>query len=307
VAELEHVDKRLGERQVVRDFSCRILRGDKIGLIGPNGAGKSTLIKLILGEMQPDAGSIRRGTRLAVAYYDQFRTQLDEETTVAQTIAPGSDYVEIDGARKHIMTYLADFLFPPERARAPVKALSGGERNRLLLARLFSQPANLLVLDEPTNDLDIDTLELLESLLQDYAGTVLLVSHDRAFLDNVVTDTIAPEGDGRWTRNPGGYTDWKRLIDERAARASRERPVSQRPRKLGFNQARELEAMPARMQALETEQAQIGARLADPALYSGAPDEIRQMQKRYAAIEEELTTCLKRWEDLEALRDQAGA
>ena len=319
VAELEHVDKRLGERQIVRDFSCRILRGDKIGLIGPNGAGKSTLIKLILGEMQPDAGSIRRGTRLAVAYYDQFRTQLDEESTVAQTIAPGSDYVEIDGARKHIMTYLADFLFPPERARAPVKALSGGERNRLLLARLFSQPANLLVLDEPTNDLDIDTLELLENLLQDYAGTVLLVSHDRAFLDNVVTDTIAPEDEGRWTRNPGGYTDWKRLIDERAASAlrqaeegakpatSRERPASQRPRKLGFNQARELETMPARIQTLETEQAQIGARLADPALYSTATDDIKQLQKRYAAIDEELTACLSRWEALEAMRDKAGA
>jgi ATP-binding cassette subfamily F protein uup len=318
VAELEHVEKRLGDRQIVRDFSCRILRGDKIGLIGRNGAGKSTLIKLILGEMQPDAGRIRRGTKLAVAYYDQFRTQLDEESTVAQTIAPGSDYVEIDGARKHIMTYLADFLFAPERARAPVKALSGGERNRLLLARLFSQPANLLVLDEPTNDLDIDTLELLESLLQDYAGTVLLVSHDRAFLDNVVTDTIAPEGDGRWTRNPGGYSDWKRLMDERAARVSqradegakpapaRERATSQRPRKLGFNQARELELMPARIQALEKEQAQIGARLADPALYSKAADELRPLQQRYAAIDEELTACLSRWEELEAMRDQAG-
>jgi ATP-binding cassette subfamily F protein uup len=202
-----------------------------------------------------------------------------------------------------------------------VKALSGGERNRLLLARLFSQPANLLVLDEPTNDLDIDTLELLESLLQDYAGTVLLVSHDRAFLDNVVTDTIAPEGDGRWTRNPGGYTDWKRLIDERAARASRqaeevakpapaparERPAPQGPRKLSFGQTRELEAMPARIQTLETEQAQIGARLAEPALYSRAPDEINELQKRYAAVEEELTACLNRWEELEAMRDQAGA
>jgi ATP-binding cassette subfamily F protein uup len=319
VAELEHVDKRLGERQVVRDFSCRILRGDKVGLIGANGSGKSTLIKLILGEIEPDAGSIRRGTKLAVAYYDQFRTQLDEDSTVAQTIAPGSDYVEIDGARKHIMTYLADFLFPPERARAAVKALSGGERNRLLLARLFSQPANLLVLDEPTNDLDIDTLELLESLLQDYSGTVLLVSHDRAFLDNVVTDTIAPEGDGRWTRNPGGYTDWKRLIDDRAARAarlseegakpppSRERPASPRPRKLGFIQARELEGMPARIQALEREQTQIGARLADPGLYNSATDELKQLQKRYAAIDEELSACLSRWEELEAMRDQAGS
>ena len=261
---------------------------------------------------------MRLGTKLAVAYYDQFRTQLDEESTVAQTIAPGSDYVEIDGSRKHIMSYLADFLFPPERARAPVKALSGGERNRLLLARLFSQPANLLVLDEPTNDLDIDTLELLESLLQDYAGTVLLVSHDRAFLDNVVTDTIAPEGDGRWTRNPGGYTDWKRLIDERSALASqqadvakaelvRDRPAPTRSRKLGFNQTRELEAMPARIESLESEQKQLGARLADPALYSKPADEQRQLQQRYAAIDEELTACLRRWEELEAMRDRAGA
>jgi len=319
VAELEHVDKRLGERQIVKDFSCRILRGDKIGLIGPNGAGKSTLIKLILGEMQPDAGKVRRGTKLAVAYYDQFRVQLDEESTVAQTIAPGSDFVEIDGARKHIMTYLADFLFPPERARAPVKALSGGERNRLLLARLFSQTANMLVLDEPTNDLDIDTLELLETLLQDYPGTVLLVSHDRAFLDNVVTDTIAPEGGGRWVRNLGGYSDWKRLTEERVAQSSRqreegakpassrERSAPQRSRKLGFNQARELETMPARIKALEAEQSQVGARLADPALYGKPADEITQLQKRYAAIDEELTACLKRWEELEALRDKAGA
>jgi len=290
VAELEHVDKRLGERQIVKDFSCRILRGDKIGLIGPNGAGKSTLIKLILGEMQPDAGKVRRGTKLAVAYYDQFRVQLDEESTVAQTIAPGSDFVEIDGARKHIMTYLADFLFPPERARAPVKALSGGERNRLLLARLFSQTANMLVLDEPTNDLDIDTLELLETLLQDYPGTVLLVSHDRAFLDNVVTDTIAPEGGGRWVRNPGGYSDWKRLTEERVAQSSRqreegakpapsrERSAPQRSRKLGFNQARELETMPARIKALEAEQSQVGARLADPALYGKPADEITPLR-----------------------------
>jgi ATP-binding cassette subfamily F protein uup len=269
--------------------------------------------------MQPEAGKVRRGTKLAVAYYDQFRVQLDEESTVAQTIAPGSDFVEIDGARKHIMTYLADFLFPPERARAPVKALSGGERNRLLLARLFSQTANMLVLDEPTNDLDIDTLELLETLLQDYPGTVLLVSHDRAFLDNVVTDTIAPEGGGRWVRNPGGYSDWKRLTDERAAQASRpreegaktapsrERATPQRSRKLGFNQARELETMPARIKALEAEQSQVGARLADPALYGKPADEITQLQKRYAAIDEELTACLKRWEELEALRDKAGA
>jgi len=195
--------------------------------------------------------------------------------------------------------------------------LSGGERNRLLLARLFSQPANMLVLDEPTNDLDIDTLELLENLLQDFPGTVLLVSHDRAFLDNVVTDTIAPQGDGVWVRNPGGYSDWKRLTEERAVLTTQKRdedakPVQepsapQRPRKLGFNQARELEAMPAYIQALETEQARLGARLADPALYANPPEEIVKLQRRYAAIDEELTACLERWEELEALRDQAGA
>src|SRR3954451_15362828 len=276
VAELEHVDKQLGARPIVRDFSCRILRGDKIGFIGANGTGKSTLLKLILDEMQPDAGSIRRGTKLSVAYYDQFRAQLDEESTVAQTIAPGSDYVEIDGARKHIMSYLGDFLFPPERARAPVKALSGGERNRLLLARLFSQPANLLVLDEPTNDLDIDTLELLEALLQDYAGTVLLVSHDRAFLDAVVTQTIAFEGVGRWKEYAGGYDDWVRAsraaaaVDAGPKKAANEAIARDRPRrpaKLSFNEARELESIPARLQAVEAEQKALVERLADPALY----------------------------------------
>ncbi len=316
VAELEHVDKRLGERQIVRNFSCRILRGDKIGLIGANGAGKTTLIKLILGEMPPDAGSVRLGTRLTVAYYDQFRTQLDEEATVAQTIAPGSDFVEIDGARKHIMSYLADFLFPPERARAPVKALSGGERNRLLLARLFSQPANLLVLDEPTNDLDIDTLELLETLLQDYTGTVLLVSHDRAFLDNVVTDTIVPAGDGSWLRNPGGYTDWKRLADERALNARvqaqphkisvREQAAPARIRKLSFTEIKELKALPARIEALECEQAELGRRLADPVLYRDRPGEVPSLNQRSAAVERELAASMNRWEQLEAAQVAAG-
>jgi ATP-binding cassette subfamily F protein uup len=306
VADLEGVTKAFGSRVVVRDFSTRILRGDKIGLIGPNGSGKSTLIKLILGEIAPDGGRIRLGTRLSVAYYDQLRTRLDEEATVAQTIAPGSDYVEIGGARKHIMTYLADFLFPPERARAPVKALSGGERNRLLLARLFSQPANLLVLDEPTNDLDIDTLELLEALLQDYAGTVLLVSHDRTFLDNVITDTIACEGEGRWSRNPGGYAEWKRVADARrgeAARPATPKPAAPvrpaRARKLGYKEQRELDALPGRINALEQEQQAIGRRLADNATYSGDPAEVLRLNQRFAAIDEELTACLVRWEELE--------
>jgi ABC transport system ATP-binding/permease protein len=317
VAELEHVTKRYDARSVVEDFSCRILRGDKVGLIGANGIGKSTLIKLILGEIPPDAGKVRRGSRLSVAYYDQLRTRLDEEATVAQTIAPGSEYVEIDGARRHVMTYLGDFLFPPERARAPVKALSGGERNRLLLARLFSRPANLMVLDEPTNDLDIDTLELLENLLQDYRGTLLLVSHDRVFLDNVITDYIAAEGAGRWSKNPGGYADWKRIADERALATrvqninpvpapERDRAGSVRARKLSFAEAKELEGLPARIESLEREHANIGRRLADPALYRDQPQEVQRLNQRYAAIDRELTSFLARWEELEAAQARAG-
>ncbi len=317
VAELENVGKAFGGRAIVRAFSCRILRGDKIGLIGPNGIGKSTLIKLILGELAPDSGTVRLGSKLSVAYFDQFRTALDEEATVADTIAPGSDYVEIGGARKHIMTYLADFLFPAERARAPVKALSGGERNRLLLARLFSQPANLLVLDEPTNDLDIDTLELLEALLQDYTGTVLMVSHDRVFLDNVITDFIAPVGEGRWIRNAGGYAEWKRFADQDGSRqhaapaVGKSAPVRLAPaapppggragraRKLSYKEARELELLPAKLEALEKEQAQISQRLADGSVYRDAPDEAKALNQRYAAIDDELTACLARWEELE--------
>jgi ABC transport system ATP-binding/permease protein len=319
VAELEHVDKAFGERVVIKDFSCRILRGDKIGLIGPNGIGKSTLIKLILGELEADAGKVRRGSKLAVAYFDQFRAQLDDAATVAQTIAPGSDFIEVDGVRKHVMSYLGDFLFPPERARSPVKALSGGERNRLLLARLFSQTANLLVLDEPTNDLDIETLELLEVLIQEYPGTVLLVSHDRAFLDNVVTDTISAEGAGRWVRNAGGYSDWKRLKAERVSKmpgamevpkkmpastdsnqaATREKTL--RPKKLSFKESRELEAIPARIEALEREQATLSTRLVDPELYRQPGDQIKFLQSRIAQIDDELSAFLARWAELEKL------
>jgi len=208
VAELDRVSKRFGERIVVNDFSCRIQRGDKIGLIGPNGAGKTTLLRLLLGEIEADVGHVRMGSRVEVAYFDQFRTQLDPEAALVDVISPGSDYVEIGQTKKHVISYLEDFLFASARARSPVKSLSGGERNRLLLARLFARPANVLVLDEPTNDLDIETLELLEALLQDYAGTVFLVSHDRAFLDNVVTQTIASEGQGAWKEYIGGYSDW---------------------------------------------------------------------------------------------------
>ena len=222
------------------------MRGDKIGFIGPNGAGKSTLLKLILGELEPDSGTVRRGTKVAVAYFDQFRAALDEEATLADTISPGSDFVEVDGGRKHVISYLGDFLFPPERARSPVKSLSGGERNRLLLARLFSRSANVLVLDEPTNDLDIETLELLESLLQEYPGTILLVSHDRAFLDNVVTQTIAYEGDGHWLEYAGGYSDWLRVKARRGPRKRGEGIVRARNR-TGAKKAREAELQgPAR-------------------------------------------------------------
>jgi ATP-binding cassette subfamily F protein uup len=307
VAELEHVSKRYGEKPVVVDFSCRIQRGDKVGLIGPNGSGKTTLLKLVLGEIEADSGEVRLGTKQSIAYFDQFRAALDEEATLAETISPGSDFVEIDGARKHIISYLGDFLFPPERARAPVKALSGGERNRLLLARLFSRPANILVLDEPTNDLDIDTLELLESMLQEYTGTLFLVSHDRAFLDNIVTQTIASEGGGEWKEYAGGYSDWLRA---RSKSPSQDAPVpkvageARAPRapakaKLSYKESRELGELPARLEALEREQGAIAARLADPMLYQQQPDEAKSLQDRHAAIEQELGKLLARWEALE--------
>jgi ATP-binding cassette subfamily F protein uup len=310
VAELEHVGKSYGERPVVDDFSCRILRGDRIGFIGPNGSGKSTLLKLILGEIAPDAGHVRLGSRVEVAYFDQLRAALDEEATLADTISPGADFVEIGGGRKHVISYLGDFLFPPERARAPVKSLSGGERNRLLLARLFSRPANVLVLDEPTNDLDIETLELLEALLQEYEGTLLLVSHDRAFLDNVVTQTIAYEGGGRWKEYVGGYSDWlrtrtdaARAAGEGAGKLREDAPAgapSRRRAKLTFNETRELEALPGALQALEREQGELARRLADPALYQDRTADIKALHARHGAIEEELTRLLARWEELEA-------
>lgn len=307
VAELEGVTKRFGDKRVVEDFSTRIMRGDKIGLIGANGTGKSTLLKLILGEIEPDTGTVRRGTKIEVAYFDQFRAALDEEATLADTIAPGSDFVEIEGSRKHVISYLGDFLFPPERARAPVKSLSGGERNRLLLARLFSRPANVLVLDEPTNDLDIETLELLEVLLQEYSGTLFLVSHDREFLDNVVTQSIAFEGEGKWKEYAGGYSDWVRArksgSDPRQATPGadpREGRGRSKPVKLGFKEARELEELPARLEALEKEQKDLAAKLADPAFYGDRSSDVRAIIGRHEAIEHELSRMLARWEELEA-------
>ena len=327
VAELKDVNMSFGDREkpklIVKDFSATILRGDKVGLIGPNGAGKTTLLKLILGELQPTSGKVRQGSKLEVAYFDQMRSTLNLDATLADTISPGSEWIEFNGQRKHVMSYLNDFLFSPERANSPVRTLSGGERNRVLLARLFALPANVLVLDEPTNDLDIDTLELLEELLQNYAGTVFLVSHDRRFLDNVVTSTIAWEGDpayggqpGLWREYEGGYEDWqlqrKRALQlkttaattapaptQKAAAAPAAAPASA-SRKLSFKEQRELAELPKRIEALEAEQKLLSEQLASSALYSGGPQKAAEVQSRYAKIDEELLACLERWELLGA-------
>ena len=327
VAELRDVSFAFGDQPIVSRFSATLLRGDKVGLIGPNGCGKTTLLKLILGELQPGSGSVRQGTRLEVAYFDQMRSALDLDATLADTISPGSEWVAMGGTAggaagkggKHVMSYLSDFLFSPDRANAPVRTLSGGERNRLLLARLFALPANVLVLDEPTNDLDIDTLELLEELLQDYAGTVFLVSHDRRFLDNVVTSTIAWEGEttpGLWREYEGGYEDWKlqkaraqalsslpakpaaaKASDPPAASAA---PVTAKPRKLSYKEQRELDALPGLIDALEAEQREIGERLGGAEIYQGDPALLVRAQDRYAQIEAELMAALERWETLGA-------
>ncbi len=309
VAELSNVSKAYGGRTLINDFSCRIQRGDKIGLLGPNGAGKSTLLKIILGEIEPDSGEVKLGTKMSVAYFDQLREQLDDNMTLADTISQGSDFVEIAGQQKHVISYLGDFLFPPERARSPVKSCSGGERNRLLLARLFTQPANVLVLDEPTNDLDIETLELLEELLANYDGTLFLVSHDRAFLDNVVTQVIAFEGDGKLQEYVGGYEDWIRVQKFQAA-AALAKPVSTPPRpapvekpkvssKLNYKETQELEALPRRIEVLEKEQIDINAHLADGTIFRNDAKRAKQLQTRNEAIEAEVLEIMARWEELE--------
>lgn len=307
VAELENVSKKFGDRTIVNKFTGTILRGDKVGLIGANGAGKTTLLKMILGELAPDGGTAKLGTKLQVAYFDQMRAQLNEEVNLMETIAPGSDWVEINGARKHVMSYLNDFLFAPERARSPVKSLSGGERNRLLLARLFAKPANCLVLDEPTNDLDIETLELLEELLEEYTGTVFLVSHDRTFLDNVVTQVIVAEGDGNWREFVGGYSDWERVrvaapavVAMARSAAEPARPVATRKKKLSFKAQRELAELPQRIALLEEEQSALGLQQSDPNFYKKTSAEVRQVQCRMVEIESELFAALERWEALEA-------
>jgi ATP-binding cassette subfamily F protein uup len=320
VAELRDVNLRFGEKVIVKDFTATILRGDKVGLIGPNGAGKTTLLKLILGELKADSGHVRQGSKLEVAYFDQMRSTLKLDATLADTISPGSEWVEFNGQRKHVMSYLNDFLFSPERANSPVRTLSGGERNRVLLARLFALPANVLVLDEPTNDLDIDTLELLEELLQSYPGTVFLVSHDRRFLDNVVTSTIAWEGDespGFWREYEGGYEDWKlqrdraRAMRDKAAKAApaptppaapvaaAAAPVAKKA-KLSYKEQRELDGLPARIEALETEQEALSALLAGTEIYAGDAAKLAAAQARFAVLEDELLAALTRWEELGA-------
>ncbi|MEA3273933.1 MAG: ATP-binding cassette domain-containing protein [Pseudomonadota bacterium] len=311
VVEADGVAYSWGGAPVVRDFSTLILRGDKVGVIGPNGAGKSTLLKLLLGQLAPATGEIRLGTNLQVAYFDQLRAQLDESRSVQDNVAGGSDKVVIDGHSRHVLSYLKDFLFTPDRARQPVSALSGGERNRLLLAKLFTQPANLLVMDEPTNDLDAETLELLEELLIGFKGTLLLVSHDRALLNAVVTSCLVFEGEG-WVREyVGGYDDWLRQRPAAAPavprassdKAPRAKPARTRtPSKLGYKEQRELEALPAHIEALESEQERLQGRLSDPDFYQQAGDAISAAKDRLAELEVELDGVYERWEALEALK-----
>ena len=323
VAELDNVSLAFGDKRVVEQLSTTVLRGDKIGLIGPNGAGKTTLLKLILGDIEPDSGHIQRGANLQVAYFDQMRAALDLDATLEDFISPGSEWIEIGSRRQHVKSYLGDFLFSPARAASPVRSLSGGERNRLLLARLFARPANVLVLDEPTNDLDIDTLELLEELLQGYEGTVFLVSHDRAFLDNVVTSTLVWEGPGQWREYEGGVQDWlaqsARWQAQQAPEAGAQVPATDKnldknepnrssdgreqlqKKKLSYKEQRELEALPGHIEALEAEQAGIRAALADGTLYQSNLQEAIALQARDAAIDDELTAALERWETLGAV------
>jgi ATP-binding cassette subfamily F protein uup len=312
VVELEDVVKTYGARAVVDRVSLRLMRGDRLALIGPNGAGKTTLTRIILGTLAPDSGTVRLGTQLQIAYFDQLREQLDPERTLADTVAPGSDWVEAGGVRKHVMSYLGDFLFPPQRAQAPVKTLSGGERNRLLLARLFAQPSNVLVMDEPTNDLDIDSLELLESAVADYRGTVVLVSHDRAFLDSIATQCLVAEGDGRWKEYAGGYSDW--LAQRPAPVQAREgpqagaKPAARRERasrdKLNFKERRELDGLPARIESLEKEQGALQLAMAGADYHRRTADQIRLDRARLDQIELELEATFLRWSELEA-RSQA--
>lgn len=316
VAEVKGLSKSFGDCVIVKDLDFTLMRGDRLGLIGRNGAGKSTLIKLLLGKIQPDAGTVKLGTNIKLAYFDQLREQLDLTKTVAETISPGSDWVEIGGERKHIIAYLGDFLFPPRRANVPVSSLSGGERNRLLLARLFALPANLLVLDEPTNDLDIDSLELLEQTLAVYPGTIILVSHDRRFLDNVVTEVLAPEGDGKWREYVGGYTEWftqrqqendpfaaaktEKKAEKTEKPAKNEKPCDVIPQKikLSWREARELEALPEKLEAMEKEQASIINAMSAFDYHSKSVEDIKADKLRLEELEKSIADGWTRWEAL---------
>jgi ATP-binding cassette subfamily F protein uup len=313
VAALENVSHAFGEKQIVKDFTATILRGDKVGLLGPNGAGKSTLLKIILGQIVPTSGDVKQGSMIEIAYFDQLREALDLEATLEDFISPGSEWVEIAGQRKHVKSYLNDFLFSPERARSPIKTLSGGERNRLLLARLFAKPANVLVLDEPTNDLDIDTLDLLEEFLQDYKGTVFLVSHDRQFLDNVVTSMIAFEGSGKWREYEGGFEDWKiqnqRRLDLEKAQSV---VVEKNPQQASLKgasvqgvkksnqkvQQSEIDKITKQIETLEKEQLQITHALSDPLIYTEQVEQAKKLQQRATAIDTELDQLMSKWETL---------
>lgn len=313
VVALEGVSFSWNCRPVVRDLTTTIMAGDRVGIIGPNGAGKTTLLRLLIGDLAPQEGSVQLGARREVIYFDQLREQLDPDKTVLENVGEGNDTLNINGKSRHIIGYLQDFLFTPERARTPVRILSGGERNRLLLAKLFTRPANLLVMDEPTNDLDTETLELLEELLLEYSGTLLLVSHDREFLNNVVTSTLVFEGDGLVREYVGGYDDWLRQSSAAMASASpaplpareKQRGRMVRPRKLTFKEERELEALPERIGELEREQEKLHLTLADPEFYRRGGTEVVRLNARLAAIGKELTEAYCRWEDLEALREKA--
>lgn len=319
VAEVENASFAYDGKPIINDFSTLIMRGDKVGIIGPNGSGKTTLLRLLLGELQPQSGKVRLGTRRQVAYFDQLRAGLDENKTVQENVAGENSTVTINGERRHVIGYLQEFLFEPERARSPVSVLSGGERNRLLLAKLFTQPANILVLDEPTNDLDVETLELLENLLVEFPGTLLIVSHDRAFLNNVVTGTLVFEadsqGDFSLREYAGGYDDY--LIQRRAPLEEKKAPAKEapkpakpkeaRPRKLNNREQRELESLPARIEELETQQHELAQRMSDPSFYQDGGDSTVQATARLAEIESELETSFARWEELLELEKAASA
>ena len=308
VAELENVSLSFGDKTIVKNLNFKLLRGDRLGLVGHNGVGKSTLISLILGKREPDSGTVKLGTNLQIAYFDQLRAQLDPNKTVAETISPGSEWIEIGGSKKHVMAYLGDFLFPPRRANVPVSNLSGGERNRLLLARLFALPANLLVLDEPTNDLDIDSLELLEQTLQTYPGTLILVSHDRRFLDNVVTEVLAPEGKGLWREYVGGYSDWQHYKPKEEPIEKKEepdaKPVSKKPRqtkiKLTYKENKELESLPEQLMQLEAQRDALLAAMSAPDYYTThSAQEIKEQNETVQQLEEQINLGYQRWEELE--------